>query len=192
MRSHQYVLGLIADYQNVYKAEDANVSSTLFDQLNADGDVFDRKNFSGHITSSGLVLNQSFDKILLINHKFLQMWLQPGGHVEGEGEIYKEAMREVTEETALSALKLHRWHQNNPRPDIPFSIDSHNIPKSDKKHEDAHIHHDFTYLFVGDSSQKLTRQIEEVEAARWFALDDVKNLKTDIHKFIERVQKYII
>lgn len=192
MRSNQYLLGLISEYQRIYKGEDAYVSSALFEQLADNRDVFDRKNFSGHITSSGLVLNHSFDKILLINHKFLQMWLQPGGHVEGEGEIYKEAMREVTEETALSELKLHLWHKNNARLDIPFSIDSHNIPKSDEKNEDAHVHHDFTYLFVGDSSQKLSRQIEEVEAAKWFALADVKNLKTDIHKFIEKVQKYII
>lgn len=192
MKSHQYLLGLIDEYQNIYKGEDALVSSLLFDQLNDDKNLFDRKNFTGHITASGLVINQSFDKILLINHKFLQMWLQPGGHVEGNAEVYKEAKREITEETALQGFSLHPWHLANDKLDTPFSIDSHDIPQSPKKNEDKHVHHDFTYLFVGDSNQKLVRQIEEVEGAEWFSLSEVENLKTDITKFIIRIQKYIL
>ena len=192
MNKNQYLLGLVAEYQTIYKAEDAYVSSLLFEQLNDDEDMFDRKNFTGHITSSGLVLNQTFDKILLINHKFLQMWLQPGGHVEGDAEIYKEAAREITEETALQSFDLHPWHHANQSLDVPFSIDSHNIPASAKKNEAAHVHHDFTYLFIGDSHQKLVRQIEEVAGAEWFEIAKVANLKTDIDKYIARIEAYII
>lgn len=192
MKNQQYLLSLVAEYQKIYQAEDAYVSSALMDQLASDDNMFDRKNFTGHITSSGLILNQSFDKILLINHKFLQMWLQPGGHVEGRGELYKEAAREITEETALEAFELHPWHQNNHLLDVPFSIDSHNIPASEKKHEAAHVHHDFTYLFVGDGGQKLSRQVEEVDAAKWFEIDEVAGLNTDIHKFIKRIQTHIL
>lgn len=191
MKTHQYLLNLINEYQTIYEAEDAYVSSLLFEQLNDTQDMFDRKNFTGHITSSGLVLNQNLDKILLINHKFLQMWLQPGGHVEGDAELYKEAAREVTEETALKGFDLHPWHHSKSKLDVPFSIDSHNIPDSPKKNEDAHVHHDFTYLFIGDSNQKLMRQVEEVEGAEWFAIAEVKNLKTDIDKYIAKVEKFI-
>ena len=193
MRTSQYLLGLVSEYQAIYKGEDAYVSSLLFDQLGDDEDMFDRKNFTGHITASGLVLNQTFDKILLINHKFLQMWLQPGGHVEGHAEIYKEAVREITEETALQSFDLHPWHhQGDKSADVPFSIDSHDIPASPRKNEETHVHHDFTYLFVGDSSQKLTRQVEEVAGAEWYEISEIVNLKTDVHKYIERIQAHII
>lgn len=191
MKTNQYLLNLTGEYQKIYKGEDAYVSSLLFAQLDDDKDIFDRKNFTGHITSSGLVLNQTFDKILLINHRFLQMWLQPGGHVEGNAELYKEAVREITEETALKDFDLHPWHQNNKLLDVPFSIDSHDIPESTKKNEDAHVHHDFTYLFVGDSNQKLIKQDEEVAGAEWFDIAEVVHLKTDIHKFIKRIHAYI-
>lgn len=192
MVSQQYLLGLVDEYQNIYKGEDADVSSLLIDQLNEEEDVFDRKNFSGHITSSGLVLNESFDKILLVNHKFLKMWLQPGGHVEGNAEIYKEAVREITEETALQNFSLHPWHAKNKSLDTPFSIDSHNIPASGKKNEAKHVHHDFTYVFVGSSNQKLVRQIEEVDGAEWFFISEIDNLKTDIQKFVTRLKKHIL
>ncbi|PCI85132.1 MAG: hypothetical protein COB24_13910 [Hyphomicrobiales bacterium] len=193
MRTNQYLSGLVSEYQTIYKGEDAYVSSLLFNQLDDDKDMFDRKNFTGHITASGLVLNQTFDKILLINHKFLQMWLQPGGHVEGDAEIYKEAKREITEETALLGFGLHPWHhQNDKLPDVPFSIDSHDIPASPHKNEEPHVHHDFTYLFVGNSNQKLRRQVEEVTGAEWYEIAEITNLKTDVHKYIERIQAHII
>ena len=191
MRTNQYLLDLISQYQTIYKGEDAYVSSLLFAQLADDKDMSDRKNFIGHITSSGLVLNQAFDEILLVNHKFLKMWLQPGGHVEGCAEIYKEAVREITEETALMGFELHPWHHANESLDVPFSIDSHDIPHSQKKNEDAHVHHDFTYIFIGDSNQKLVHQVEEVAGAKWFKISELANLKTDIHKFMTRIQTYL-
>ncbi len=190
-RDNEYILSLIDQYQNKFKANEATVSSVLIKQLNSDQDVFDRKNSVGHITASGLVIDPEADKILLINHKFLKMWLQPGGHVEARGEIYKEAMREVAEETALKNFELHEWHRGLSSLDVPFSIDTHEIPESVKKAEPKHLHHDFTYVFVGSSKQSLTNQVEEVSAAKWFKTSEVAGLKTDIQKFILRLSKHI-
>ncbi|HEY6909072.1 MAG TPA: hypothetical protein VI356_06870, partial [Myxococcales bacterium] len=38
----------------------------------------------GHLTGSGFVLDASRSRVLLLHHKKLGRWLQPGGHGEGE------------------------------------------------------------------------------------------------------------
>ena len=45
-------------------------------------DLYNRKNFIGHITASAIVIDVEESKILLINHINLGKWLPPGGHVE--------------------------------------------------------------------------------------------------------------
>ena len=44
---------------------------------------FDRNHYvPGHITASGLVLSPNGNSVLLVFHRRLQAWLQPGGHVD--------------------------------------------------------------------------------------------------------------
>lgn len=56
--------------------------SLLRQQLKAEGDIFSRKNMVGHITASGLILNEDASQTLLVGHKNLNKWLQPGGHID--------------------------------------------------------------------------------------------------------------
>lgn len=42
-------------------------------------DLYNRKNFIGHVTASALTIDVNESKILLIKHKSLSKWLQPGG-----------------------------------------------------------------------------------------------------------------
>ncbi len=53
-----------------------------------------------HFTASALVLNDE-NKILLIFHKKLNVWLYPGGHVENNETPDAAVIREVLEETGL-------------------------------------------------------------------------------------------
>ncbi|MGV8892967.1 MAG: NUDIX hydrolase [Burkholderiaceae bacterium] len=114
----------------------------LVEQIKSNAPLFDRKTSPGHITASGIVL--SSDLMLMIRHPFIGKWLQPGGHVESGETPVQAAIREVEEETGISA-ELHPWHQWN---QFPIDIDIHSISANDRKFEPSHIHYDFRYLLT--------------------------------------------
>jgi 8-oxo-dGTP pyrophosphatase MutT (NUDIX family) len=108
----------------------------------------DRKTLPGHITASGIVVEDH--KILVIFHPFLGKWLQPGGHVEPGESPVQAAAREVLEETGLP-VKIHTWHRQHP---MPIDIDVHSIPANPRKNEQSHLHFDFRYLFSASITDK--------------------------------------
>ena len=123
-----------------------------------------RDTYPGHLTTSAIVLSPDHGKILLIDHVVLGRWLQPGGHWEPAETFHASAAREAVEETSVQGLILHPWHRGT---DLPFSIDSHDVPGKPSRGEPAHIHHDLQYLFLADPASALVAQIEEVHAAAW-------------------------
>ncbi|PXA90416.1 hypothetical protein DMC47_27520 [Nostoc sp. 3335mG] len=123
-----------------------------------------RETLPGHLTTSAIVLSPDHGQILLIDHATIGRWLQPGGHYEESAFFHLSARREAEEETAVTDLALHPWHRGA---DLPFVIDSHDVPGKASRHEPAHVHHDFQYLFLADPDRPLTPQLEEVHAARW-------------------------
>jgi 8-oxo-dGTP pyrophosphatase MutT (NUDIX family) len=132
-----------------------------------------RDTYPGHATTSTLIVSPDLSQTLLIDHKHLKRWLQPGGHYEPADFFWQSAMREAVEKTAVSGLKLHPWHGGADR---PFVIDSHDVPGKASRGERPHVHHDLQFLFVADPTSALTAQLDEVAAARWHpiaALDEI-------------------
>ena len=123
-----------------------------------------RDTFPGHLTTSAFVLSPDHAQILLIDHVVIGRWLQPGGHWEEAEHFHLSAAREAEEETGVQGLTLHPWHAGN---DVPFTIDSHDVPGKPARGEPDHIHHDLQYLFLADPARPLVAQIEEVHAAAW-------------------------
>jgi len=145
--------------------EERAALARLIAQLTTDkGDVFDRRNMLGHITTSALVLDVKAGKVLLIDHIGLQRWLQPGGHYEGLVALWLSALREVAEETGAQDAELHIWTMVA---NCPFDIDTHDIPANLAKCEGDHLHHDYVYLVTADSTKPLIPQEEEVNDAKW-------------------------
>lgn len=138
--------------------------------------ICSRQNFSGHLTASSLVLDTSGQKALLIYHKFLKRWLQPGGHLDPGEHPAQGAYRECLEETGLTQIKLHPWHKDDL---LPLDIDSHQIPTNPNKLEFFHYHHDFLYLFQPEDAtpsseeKEINLQLEEVSDYKWVPLDEL-------------------
>lgn len=54
------------------------------------------------MTAAGLVVHQQ--KVLLVQHAKLAIWLAPGGHIDEHELPHQAALREVKEETGIDAL----------------------------------------------------------------------------------------
>lgn len=140
----------------------------------AQGHALDsRDTFPGHVTTSAYLLSPDHKSILLIDHVVIGRWLQPGGHWEEAESFHASAAREALEETGVQGLRLHPWHQGT---DMPFVIDSHDVPGKPARGEPAHVHHDLQYLFLADPAAPLVAQIEEVHAAAWKPLVELADI----------------
>ena len=127
-----------------------------------------REAMPGHVTTSAFVVSPDHAQVLLIDHRTIGRWLQPGGHWEPAASFSASAAREAVEETAITGLQLHPWHRGS---DLPLVVDSHDVPGKAARNEVPHIHHDLQYLFVADPSLPLVAQEDEVSAAAWYPLD---------------------
>ncbi len=135
----------------------------------AQGHALDqRSTWPGHVTTSAIVLSPDHAQVLLIDHVAIGRWLQPGGHYEPASYFFESAAREAVEETGVAGLVLHPWHKGG---DLPFAIDSHEVPGKPPRGEPDHIHHDLQYLFITDPAQPLTAQADEVHAAAWHPVE---------------------
>ena len=162
--------------------EDKNNLAILTKQIKETKNLFNRKNFIGHIVANALIINK--DRVLTIFHNKLKMYIQPGGHVDDTGESVLDAtIREVREETGLKDLLLENWQKKN---GIPIFIESHLIPKNNTKNEDEHYHHDFMYIFK-TGSININLQLEEVSNFEWVKIDKI--LKENPESFIGRSLK---
>ena len=71
---------------------------------------FERSLATGHITGSALVTNKSMNRVLLTLHAKLGMWLQLGGHADGQHLVHDVAAREVEEEHGVKLETMNRHH----------------------------------------------------------------------------------
>src|ERR1017187_8893724 len=83
----------------VDQREEASIAATL-ERLSWPGDPFDRETNEHHLTASAFVVSSR--GVILLRHRLLGIWVQPGGHIDpGEGPE-EAALRETLEETGLA------------------------------------------------------------------------------------------
>jgi 8-oxo-dGTP pyrophosphatase MutT (NUDIX family) len=139
--------------------------------LDREDQPLSRKNPRGHITCSGWVVTEDFQRVLLIKHRALGHWMQPGGHMETEEWPPETAIREAQEETGAQGLQVH--------PPGLFDVDVHTIPENKIRGEAQHTHYDLRYLLVA-SNETVMMNKEECEDAQWFAVDDILKSRTTL------------
>ena len=141
-------------------------------ELSQNGAACEARHFEpGHFTASAFVLSPDRSELVLIHHKKLGIWVQPGGHVEpSDADLNQAARREVKEEVGLGELAPFDGDAA-----ALFDVDIHLIPA--RKGDPAHEHFDVRYAFVA-STRELVHS-DEVLAQRWVKLAEVEGIGSD-------------
>lgn len=131
--------------------------------------AFTRESYTpGHFTASAFVISRDSTRVLLILHGKLQLWLQPGGHVEAsDGSLVEAARRELLEETGLVNVSLVQA--------TPFDIDVHTIPA--RGDVPKHEHFDVRFLF--QTSDTDYRASSDALDAKWIDIENLTTANTD-------------
>ncbi len=154
------------------RLEDSEAESVekVIELLEMEGNIFDNTFLPGHITGSAWVVSPDFSKVLLIHHKKLDKWLQPGGHSDGDPDTVEVTKREVQEETGYTPVEDQI---------ILFDVDVHQLPFDEKRNVEPHLHYDLRYLIIVDPEAEGIQQVEEINDMKWVDINVVEELTTE-------------
>ena len=180
------LLDMLTRYAEKYPAETA-VVERIKRLVEDHADCFERTCRPGHVTGSAWVLSRDRERCLLVHHRKLDRWLQPGGHSDGQPHVEQVALREAQEESGLSRLELVCEGAAL----VPLDVDVHQIPArldaTGNVLEDAHEHHDIRFLLIADDGQELVLS-DESHDLRWFSHDELLNI-TDEESVLRMMRK---
>ncbi len=146
-------------------------------------DACDRRSGS-HLTAGVLVVDKA-GRILLNHHKKAGLWLQFGGHCEGETDILAVALCEAMEETGIPISKMRVMNKGI------FDCAVYDIPANRTKGEPAHNHYDINFLvMVEDTNYHISGESAEL---RWCTPSEALELIAGdeaITRMIAKSRKY--
>lgn len=140
--------------------------TTILEFIGRHDDALHRSCRSGHLTSSALVVSADATRVVMLHHRKLQRWLQPGGHCDGDANLAAVALREATEETGLSGLRVEP---------VAVDLDVHEVAPPA---EHPHLHLDARFLVVAPPGAELAGNHESTDI-RWVAPDELDPLGVD-------------
>lgn len=113
------------------------------------------------MTSSGLILNKSLDKVLMIHHNIYNTWTWTGGNADGNNYMLEVALKEAKEETGISKV----W----PLTKEIISIDIIPVYGHVKrgKYVSSHLHLNISYILIADENEELILNEYETSAVGW-------------------------
>jgi len=174
-----------------HQPDERDVAERITALVRAHADCFERSCRPGHITGSAWILSHDRQRCLLLHHRKLDRWLQPGGHADGQSHIVSVALREAIEETGLEELQFAIDHVDEVPDHIPLDIDVHQIPErrdtSGDLLEDAHEHHDIRFLLVAPDDHAPVVS-DESHDLRWFTRQECLNV-TDEPSVLRMLEK---
>ena len=133
---------------------------------------FDRGCLPGHLTASSWIVSHDYSQVLLTHHRKLGMWLQLGGHADGDTCMLDVALREAREESGMQDFRVAGPLGGG----LPFDLDVHDIPAHND--DPAHEHHDVRYLLVANPGQPLVMSSESNDL-RWFDVAEIPSVAAD-------------
>ena len=146
--------------------EQAAAREQILDFVDRHPDSLLRSCAEGHLTASALIVSSDRRRALLMHHRKVGLWLQTGGHADGEPDLRVVATGEAAEESGIAGLAVSAE---------PIDLDVHLFVAPG---EPTHLHHDVRYVAVApDGAVEVGN--EESLAVRWFTLAEIEGLGVD-------------
>ena len=155
------LLEALARYGEHYPEEYATVERFTA-LLDGHPNCFERDCWAGHITGSAWLVDPTRSQLLMTHHRKLNMWLQLGGHSDGETDTLGVAKREALEESGLPVDVLS---------DEIFDIDIHKIPP--RKDDPAHEHFDIRFMLQAQRDDFVV-SAESIDLA-WVLIEELES-----------------
>ncbi len=154
------LLRLLNDYRYRHPDE-ADVVQRFRTFVESHPDCFERRLTVGHVTGSAWLVDRAGTHVLLTHHRKLDLWIQLGGHADGNPDPLAVALEEAREESGLGDLE--------PMGEDVFDLAIHDIPAIGD--EPAHQHYDvrFALRVTGSECYTVSRESHDlawVEIAR--------------------------
>lgn len=140
-------------------------------------DCFERSHAAGHITGSAWLLNPGGEKALLTLHRKLRLWVQPGGHADGDSDILRVALREAEEESGITGIQALS-------PEI-YDVDIHTIPAHAPTNTPEHLHYDIRYLLQAPHENYAIS--DESDALAWVRPEELHRLTPAVDAAVLRL-----
>ncbi len=165
--SREETIRRLRDYQTRWKSESETVERFI-EFVSSRPDCFERRLQIGHVTGSAWVVNRAGTHVLLTHHKKLNMWVQLGGHADGDSDVFRVAKREAEEESGLQGLISVG--------DSIFDVDVHRIPASREAPE--HFHWDIRHAFQASGSEAY-RVSDESHDLAWIEIKSLTSVTNE-------------
>ncbi len=166
------------------------------------------------LTAAGILIHEQ--KVLLVKHKKLGIWLNPGGHIEENELPHNAAEREFFEETGVRVAAVNTFAKRETHSDDtsfyvanPILTNVHwvckeNFDERERAGEDytrqkvwqrgCEQHCNFLYLVAPVAGVSLTEDTTETDGIGWFERTEIAALPTkeNIRFEIEYVFSHLV
>ena len=145
-------------------------------------DIFYRELWPAHVTGSAWVVSPDRESVLMLHHRKLDQWFQPGGHADGDNDVLRVALRETSEETGVDPARIRLVD------DAVFDVDIHTILASHEAPRHEHI--DIRFLVEIDDSLPLPGS-DESHDVLWVDFHDISrfNNNRSTYRMVEKTRE---
>lgn len=138
----------------------------LLRRLRSGEDLYTRDNSAGHLTASAWVVSPDRRQVLMAYHNIYDSWSWLGGHADGDRDLLAVALREVREESGLTAVR--------PVSRSIYSVEILTVDGHEKRgaYVSSHLHLNVTYLLEADPADPVRCKPDENSRVGWFGLEE--------------------
>ena len=178
---------VLKTYRPWNRQEEQDIAEILR-RLEQGEELYTRNNAAAHLTVSAWVVSPDRTQVLMAYHNLYDSWAWLGGHADGERDLLAVALREVQEESGISAVPVSS--------DI-FSVEILPVAGHEKNgtYLPSHLHLNVTFLLEADPTAPVRTKEDENSRVGWFRAEDAVSASSEpwirdriYRKLCEKVQ----